>query len=180
MGRSNMASVAVLGAALLAASGCALATLATATSPTVEVQEVELRGVGLLDQSLGVALCVTNPNDAELDFRRVTVGVDVAGTPLAESTSETQVRLAPRSSTLVPFAVSVTERNLGRQLLGILRTGRVGYRLHGNVQLTGALAVTLPFSRGGRLDLLAAGQDVLADAVAPPSGTRCTSATHAV
>ena len=177
MGQSNTALVAVLGAALLAASGCALAT---ATPPTVEVQQIELRGMGLLDQSLGVTLCVTNPNDADLNFRRVTVGMDVAGTPLAEGTSEMQVRLAPRSSTLVPFAVAVTERNLGPQLLTILRTGRVGYRLHGSVQLTGALAITLPFSRSGRLDLLAAVQDVLADAAASASGTRCTSATHAV
>ena len=158
----------------LLATGCELATLATATPPQVEVQRVRLRGVGLLDQSLDVALCVSNPNDAELDFRRVTARVDVAGTPLGESASETQVRLSPHASTLVPFAVAVTERNLGPQLLGVLRTGGVDYRLHGSVQLTGTLAITLPFSRSGRLDLLTAGQDLLADAAAP-SGTRCTA-----
>jgi LEA14-like dessication related protein len=153
----------------LLAAGC---TLLTATPPSVEVQAVQLRGVGLLDQSLAVALCVTNPNDAELGFRRVTVGVDVNGAPLAESTSEAGVRLPPRASTLVPFSVVTTVRNLGPQLLGVLRTGGVDYRLHGTVQLTGALALTLPFSRSGRLDLLAAGQDALADAAAP-TATRC-------
>ena len=39
----------------------------------------------------------------------------------------------PYSSTLVPFAVAVTERNLGLQLLGVLRMGGVDYRLHGTV-----------------------------------------------
>lgn len=163
--------IAVLGVAMLA-SGC---TLLTATPPSVEVQRVELRGVGLLDQMLGVALCVTNPNDAALDFRRVTVAVDVAGAPLAESASDTAVRLPPHSSTVVPFTVVTTVRNLGPQLLGVLRTGGIDYRLHGTVQLTGALALTLPFSRSGRLDVLSAGQDLLADAAAP-SGTRCTAA----
>lgn len=83
MRRSGTA--AIFGATLLA-SACALLT---ATPPQVEVQAIELRGLGLLDQALGVALCVTNPNDAELDFRRVQVAVDVAGAPLAEGASET-------------------------------------------------------------------------------------------
>ena len=174
MGRSSTATVAALGAALLAVGGCELATLATATPPLVEVQQVELRGMGLLAQSLQVTLCVTNPNDFELDFRRVTAAVDVAGTALAESASETPVHLPPRSSGLVPFAVATTARNLGPQLLGLLRTGGVDYRLHGSVQLTGTLVLALPFSRSGRLNLLAAGQDLLADAAAP-SGTRCGS-----
>ena len=169
MRRSCMA---VLGAALLATPGCALLT---ATPPTVEVQRVELRGVGLLDQALGVALCVTNLNDTALDFRRVTVAVDAAGAPLAAGASDTVVRLPPHSSTVVPFTVVTTVRNLGPQLLGVLRTGEVAYRLHGSVQLTGALAMTLPFSHAGRLDLLTAGQDLLADAAAP-SGTHCGAA----
>ena len=45
-----------------------------------------------------------------------------------------------RSSTLVPVAVA--ERNLGPQLLGVLRAGGVEYRPHGSVQLAGALAIT--------------------------------------
>ena len=35
------------------------------------------------------------------------------------------------------------------------------YRVRGRVQLDGALAITLPFSRGGRLDLLGAGMQLL-------------------
>ena len=70
MGRSSTAAVAAVGATLLVLGGCELATLATATPSLVEVQQVELRGMGLLDQSLQVTLCVTNPNDTELDLRR--------------------------------------------------------------------------------------------------------------
>ena len=177
--------------ALLAAlaAGCALAT---AARPEVEVADVELRGLGVLDQALGVTLCVSNPNDAALSFRRVTVALEVAGAPLAESASETPVRLPPRSAVLVPFTVTTTMRNLGPQLLDVVRTGGVDYRVRGRVQLDGALPITVPFSRGGRLDLLAAGTQLLslrgqldllaggtrllADTAAAASDTRCGKA----
>jgi len=79
-------------AAALLCIGCALAT---ATLPQVEVAAVRLRGLGLFDQALGVTLCVTNPNNAELAFWRIQVAVDATGSPLAEDASETPVRLAP-------------------------------------------------------------------------------------
>lgn len=157
----------------LLAAGCALAA---ATPPEVEVVAVELRGLGLLDQSLGVGLCVSNPNDAELAFRRVTVSVEVAGMALARASSEAPVRVPPRASVLVPFGVVTTLRHLGPQMLGVVRAGGVEYRLRGTVQLDGPLAIALPFSRGGRLDLAAAGRGLLADASAP-AGSRCSAPT---
>ena len=163
----------------LLASGCALAT---ATPPEVEVAAVELRGLSLLDQTLGVTLCVSNPNDTELSFRRITVGLEVAGAPLADSASDMPVRLPPRSSVLVPFTVATTVRNLGEQALDVVRTGGLEYRVRGRVQLDGALGISLPFSRGGRLDLLAEGLRLLTlrgqlDALA--TGTRLLADTAA-
>lgn len=165
----------IAGVAILAAlsSGC---TLLTATPPDIAVADVRLLGLGVLEQALSVSLCVTNPNDSELAFRRVTIGIDVAGAPLAESASDTAVRLPPRSSVLVPFSVVATLRNAGPQLLGIIGSGGVEYRLHGTVQIDGSLASTVPFSRAGRLDLLATGGDLLADATMPaPNGCRSPS-----
>ena len=154
-------------------AGCGGCALLTATSPSVEVAQVELRGVSASGQLLGVTLCVTNPNDTELAFRRVRTAIDVAGAPLADSQNEVAVRLPPRSSTPVPFAVTTTVLNLLPQLLDIVRTGAVKYRIHGTVQLDGALAITLPFSHGGRLDLVSLGSTLLTD-VAAPAGTKCT------
>lgn len=153
-----------------------------ATPPAVGVERVELRGLGLLDQSFGVTLCVSNPNDAEPAFRRVTGALDVAGAPLAASASEAPVRLPPRSSALVPFAVATTTRNLSLQLLDVLLASGVDYRPRGAVRFGGAPAVTVPFDRSGRfgpLDagrgLLAAGRGLMADAVAS-RGSRCGAA----
>ena len=80
--------------------------------------------------------------------------------------------LPPRSFTLVPFQVVTTVRNLGPQLLGVLRTGSVDYRIHGTIRLTGALALDLPYSRRGRLGLLPAARGLLAYG-AMPVATDC-------
>jgi LEA14-like dessication related protein len=161
--------------AALLCTGC---VLATGTPPQVEVADVQLRGIGLLNQTLGVTLCVTNPNASELAFRRIQIALDTAGSPLAEGISEAPVRLPPHSSTLVPFTVVSTLRHLGPQLINILSTGAVEYQVRGSITLD-TIGVTLPFSRSGRFGLLAAGQGVLAagqgvlaDAVAPV-GLRC-------
>lgn len=157
------------------AAGMVLALSASGTIrsplPQVQVAQVGLRDASLLDQSLAVALCITNPNGTALDFRRVWVMVDVSGALLADSESEVPVRLPPRSSTLVPFAVATTVRNLGLQLLGIARNGAVECRMHGTVQPDGAVLIALPFSGSGRLDAAAA-RGLLADA-GTSAGARC-------
>lgn len=154
------------GAALLAltVTGCALAT---ATPPSVDVMDVHLVGLGLTEQQLAVTLCVTNPNKIALDFRRVTADLDVSGAPLAAGQSDLAVQLPPLSSTPVPFTVVTTVQNLGPQLLGILNTGSVDYRVHGTVTLTGALGITLPYSRSGRLDPVTDGLRLADPAPAP-------------
>ena len=156
-------------------SGCALAT---ATPPSIDVLDVRLTGIGLTEQQLAVALCVTNPNSSELAFRRVSADFDMSGSPLAVGTSDLAISLPPLSSTIVPFTVVTTVRNLGPQLLGVFRTGDVNYRVHGTVTLQGSFGITLPYSRSGRLDPLATGLDLVARASdQPPS--RCAAARPA-
>ncbi len=155
----------------LALAGCALAS---ATPPRVEVASVQLRAVGVLDQRFDLGLCAYNPNGQDLAFRRVRAGIDVGGRPLVETETESAVVIPPHQAVIVPVAVSTTTRNVGPQLLSVLASGAVEYRVHGSVQLAG-LGLTVPFSRSGRLDLLTAGQAagaVLADRLAgagPPS-----------
>ena len=154
---------------LLLAAAC---SLLTARPPEVEVLSVMLRGVGPLNQALAVELCVSNPNSVALAFRSVTAVVDVNGAVLAEGASEAAVLLQPHSSTVVSFEVVTTLRNLGMQLNGISKTGGLDYRIHGTVELTGSLAIAVPYSHQGRLGLLSAMQGALTDAAAPQR-TQC-------
>ncbi len=155
-------------ALLLSLGGCALGP---ANPPGVEVQDVRLTGIGGLQQLLAVTLCVTNPNDNEIAFRRVTADLDVAGAPLAAGVSDLSVRLPPHASTLVPFTVTTTVQNLGPQLLGIIQSGVVDYRVHGTVTLQN-FGLTLPYSRAGQLDPLSGGLS-LAAAANDPAPSRC-------
>ena len=158
-------------AALLFGFGVAGCALGPANPPTAEVQDVQLTGVGALQQLLAVTLCVTNPNDSEIAFRRVTADLDVAGAPLAAGVSDLSVRLPPHAATLVPFTVTTTVTNLGPQLLGIVQSGAVEYRVHGTVTLQ-RFGLSLPYSRAGRLDLLSGGLS-LAAAANNPAPSRC-------
>ncbi len=152
--------------------GCALAT---GTPPSVDVMDVRLVGVGLTEQQLATTLCVTNPNDSALAFRRVAVTLDVSGAPLATGSSDLPLQLPPHSSTAVPFTVVTTVQNLGPQLLGILRSGSLDYRIHGTVSLQGAFGLTLPFSRAGQLDPLAGGLNLASVAASGEAPSRCAS-----
>ncbi|MGI4800406.1 MAG: LEA type 2 family protein [Janthinobacterium lividum] len=134
--------------------------------------DVRLVGIGATEQQLAVTLCVTNPNPIELGFRRVTADLDVSGAPLATGASDLSVQLPPLMSTKVPFTVVTTVQNLGTQLLGIIQTGTVNYRIHGTVSLQGAFGITLPYSRSGRLDPIASGLG-LANAVSDPAPSQC-------
>lgn len=167
---SNLLSFPVLALAG-ATAGCALVT---ATPPSIAVMDVELVGVGLTEQQLAVTLCITNPNSSELGFRRVTADLDVSGAPLATGASDLSVRLPPLTSTKVPFTVVTTVQNLGPQLLRVIQTGTVNYRVHGTVSLQGAFGITLPYSRSGRLDPVAGGLG-LANAVSDPAPSPCAA-----
>ncbi len=162
----------LLAGVLLLGTGC---TLVGGARPQIEVASVELRRVGLLDQSLRVGLCAFNPNDQDFAFRQLTVVLDVADAPLAEGVTDGAVLLPAHQSVLIPFDVATTTRNIPPQLLGILSAGAVEYRLHGSVQLAGSLGISVPFSHWGRLDVLSAGpalmvtagQALLVDRTAP-------------
>ena len=136
--------------------------------------DVRLTAIGLTEQQLAVTLCVTNPNQSELSFSQIATALDVAGSPLANGLSDVPVHLPPLASAAVPFTVVTTVRNLGPQLGAIFRSGQVDYRLHGSVSLQGGLALTIPYSRSGRLDLLASGLGMaLSPTEAQPS--RCAA-----
>jgi LEA14-like dessication related protein len=157
---------------VLVATGLAGCTLITSTPPTVGVLDVQLTGLGVTEQRVSTTLCLTNPNQNALSFKRVTLALDVSGEPFAAGAADLPVFLPPQSSTAVPFTVVTTVQNLGSQLLGVLRTGGVDYRVHGTVTLQGGLGLVLPFSRSGRIDPLT-GSIALADAALDPATSPC-------
>jgi len=162
---------------VLVAAGLTGCTLITSAPPTVGVLDVQLTALGIAEQRVAATLCVTNPNPNALSFKRVTVALDISGQPFAVGATDLPVILPPQSSIAVPFTVVTTVQNLGSQLLGVLRSGGVDYRVHGTVALRDGLGLVLPFSRSGRVDPLT-GSIALADAILDPATSPCMARTR--
>ena len=128
----------------LAAQGCA-----AVRPPEVDVLQAQLSVAGLLDQQLQVQLCVSNPNDRQLAFSKVTANVAIGGGRLASAVNETPVVLPPLASVALPFSVATTTRNLGDQLGSLLGTGELRYTVSGVVVLRGFSLVAIPYSVSG-------------------------------
>ena len=147
----------------------------SAAPPAITVADIRLTGVGLLEQSVLLMLCATNPNRTELDVERVRFVLDVSGSALARGTSNTPIRLPPLASTAVPISITTTDRNLGSQVLSTLRTGSIAYSLDGAVTLP-SLPVDIPFSKSGDLSLLSVGvQLAAADQSSAPTPCQLSS-----
>lgn len=159
--------------ALFSASALGLLNCAmlSATSPTIAVADIRLTGIGLLEQSVLLTLCVTNPNHTELDFERVHFVLNVSGSAIARGTSEIPTRLPPTASTMVPIAITTTDRNLRSQILSTLQTGSIAFSLDGRVTLA-CVPFPISFNKAGDLSLLSAGLQ-LAAVDQSPAATPC-------
>ncbi len=143
----------------LLGAACAAANI---TPPQVAVDDVRLIGIGVEQSRFAVSLCVTNPNPSALSFRHVTSTIDVAGSPLASGASDEAVVLPAMASTEVPFTFAVTPDHLDNQVMSILRSGQIQYRVHGTVTIAGLLGIPIPYSRAGQMDLLSTGLQLAA------------------
>ena len=129
----------------LAAQGCAV------QPPKIDVLQARLSGLGVLDQQVQVQLCVSNPNQRELAFSRVTANVAVGGERLATAVNDTPVTLPPLGSVALPFTVDTTTRNLGDQIGSILGSGAIRYEVSGVVVLRDFSVIGIPYSVSGRV-----------------------------
>ncbi len=130
----------------IAAQGCA-----SVQPPKVGVLQARVSAVGILDQQFQVQLCVSNPNNRELAFSKVTVNVAIGGERLASAVNDTPATLPPLSSVTLPFTVSTTTRSLGDQLGSIFSNGAVRYTVSGVVVLRDFSLIGIPYSVAGHV-----------------------------
>ena len=158
----------------LAVQGCA-----TVQPPKVDVLQAQVSAIGILDQRLQVQLCVSNPNDRELAFSKVTADVAIGGERLASAVNDTPVTLPPLASVALPFTVGITTRNLGDQLGSVLAGGALRYTVSGVVVLRDFSLIGIPYSVAGQVTSQMVAGRLIGMAGAPDAPGSCGRTTPA-
>jgi LEA14-like dessication related protein len=133
--------------------GCA----ALFRSPTVEIVDVRLVGLGLSSGTAEVTLEVDNPNLFRLEVREFSYLLEIEGsndrwTRLAEGSSLERVELPRRSTEEVRLRVPFEYGGLGTALQSWWNTGQVNYRIAGDIRARGPGGERdLPFRARGQM-----------------------------
>ena len=132
-------------AALLA--GCA----APLQKPEISLAGVELVGIGLVEQRLLLELRIRNPNDVDLPVKALSFDLDLDGQPFAKGASEQPVTIARQAEAQLDVKVVSRFGEVLKQLRAARQNGKLGYRVHGRVELEGSGSVA--FDRSGEVPL---------------------------
>ncbi|HEV8401144.1 MAG TPA: LEA type 2 family protein [Gemmatimonadales bacterium] len=122
--------------ALLALTGCA--TLRSAFSfqePQVELQEINITGMGLTGGTLDLVFDVYNPNEYRLRSTRLEVGVDLEGTHFGDALIDRPLDLSPTNHSRVVMPVRFEWAGVGAAARGLLTRQALKYGVTGAVLL---------------------------------------------
>lgn len=144
---------AVGAAVVLATAGCASLARQAFRTPTVVLQDVRIRALGLEGGSLDLVLDVYNPNAYRIDATRLTYTL-IADTSLVAAGAVTKrVTLHDKAHNDVTLPVTFTFKELLNAADVMLRTGVVEYTVKGDVTVDSPFgSVTRPYQGKARID----------------------------
>lgn len=120
-------------------SSCAtLRNALTFEQPQVELQEINVTGLGLTGGTLDLVFDVYNPNDYRLRSTRLEVGLELAGTDFGEALIDKPLDLSPENNSRVVMPVRFTWSGVGAAARSLLESQELPYGL------TGAVLVETP------------------------------------
>ncbi|MCC7196345.1 MAG: LEA type 2 family protein [Gemmatimonadaceae bacterium] len=142
----------VLAAATLAAACASLARQAFRT-PTVELQDVKIRALGLEGGALDLVLDVYNPNEYRIDVTRLTYTLLADSSQVATGAVTKRVTLDNRAHNGVTLPVTFTFKELLNVAQVMLKTGAVNYTVKGDVVVDSPFgSVTRPYEGKARVE----------------------------
>jgi LEA14-like dessication related protein len=132
-------SVAVVGVSLLvgvAVSHCAtLRNALTFDEPQIELQEINVTGMGLSGGTLDLVFDVYNPNQYRLRSTRLEVGLELASTDFGEALIDKPLDLSPQNHSRVVMPVRFTWAGVGAAARSLLQSQELPYGVTGAVIL---------------------------------------------
>jgi LEA14-like dessication related protein len=122
-------------------------------APTLEVGSVSFIGGDLKHQTLRVHLLVDNPNARELAVRAIDYRVALAGTELAQGTTEAPFTIPASGRGEFDLNVATDLGSALRVIAEHLGEGSLEYRATGQVHLASGWLREIPFTGHGQLRL---------------------------
>jgi len=120
-------------------SSCApLRNVLTFEKPQVELQEINVTGLGLTGGTLDLVFDVYNPNTYRLRSTRLEVALELAGTDFGEALIDKPLDLSPENHSRVLMPVRFTWSGVGAAARSLLQSQELPY------VLTGAVLVETP------------------------------------
>lgn len=124
--------------------------------PEISLAGVELIGLGLVEQRLLLKLKISNPNDVDLPVKTLSFDLDLDGLPFAKGASEQPVTVARHAEAQLDVKVVSRFGDVLKPLRAARKSGKLGYRIHGFVELErSAGSASVAFDRSGDLPLAA-------------------------
>ncbi|HWC75455.1 MAG TPA: LEA type 2 family protein [Gemmatimonadales bacterium] len=131
--RESVWSVALLSVAL---SACAsLKSALNFQRPDLELQEINITGLGLTGGTLDLVFDVYNPNKYRLTSTRLEVGVALARTDFGDALIDKPLDLSPENHSRVVMPVRFTWNGVGAAARSLLQSQELPYDLTGAVLL---------------------------------------------
>ncbi|HEU5262509.1 MAG TPA: LEA type 2 family protein [Gemmatimonadales bacterium] len=103
--------------------------------PAIELQEINITGLGLSGGTLDLVLDVWNPNDYRIRSTRLEVGIDLEGTHFGDALLDRPLDLSPTNHSRIVVPVRFEWAGLGAGAKALLTRKAVAYGITGTVAL---------------------------------------------
>lgn len=139
---------------LLGVAGCAALSMANFQEPTIELQTIIVRGIGLTGGTLDLQLEVTNPNSVDIKGTKLELGLDVEGAHLGDVVLDDAFNLPKGQPTTVIVPMTFNWAGVGAAARSAFNYGTVKYDMKGTASLQTPWGVEkVPFSHNGSVAL---------------------------
>jgi LEA14-like dessication related protein len=140
--------------ALAGTMGCAALSMAKFQEPTIELQTIIVRGLGLTGGTLDLQLEVTNPNSVDIKGTKLELGLDVEGTHFGDVELNDAFNLPKGQPTTVIVPMTFNWAGVGAAARSAFNHGTVKYGMKGVASLQTPWGVEkVPFSHDGSVAL---------------------------
>lgn len=136
--------------------GCATVSERLLSSPSVELSDVQVLGLGFKSQTFLLSFDVTNPNSFSLPVSHVNYGVKLDGQRFASGETAGNFTVPAGGSEQFAIRVEVDLLRTAPQLLSIFRAGTrqdIPYQLEGRFSVDVPLVPSIQYSHNGSIRL---------------------------